>query len=110
MRRASSKLVSCLLVLQACGPSAKPGASTAPIERATPPAAVAEAAGPPATRKQPVTDTYHGVTVSDPYRWLESDGAPEVKAWSAQQNAYTRAVLGRIPALPAIGARIERAL
>ena len=26
---------------------------------------------PPATRKVPVTETLHGVTITDPYRWLE---------------------------------------
>ena len=41
---------------------------------------------------RPVTDTYHGVKVVDPYRWLETDEDPEVKAWSDAENAYARSV------------------
>jgi prolyl oligopeptidase len=41
----------------------------------------------PATPKRPVTDTYHGVKVTDDYRWLEKDADPEVKAWSAPRTA-----------------------
>ena len=51
------------------------------------------AAQPPATPKRPVTDTYHGVHVSDDYRWLEDFSNPEVKTWSDAQNAYTRKYL-----------------
>ncbi|HVP48367.1 MAG TPA: hypothetical protein VMT32_17355, partial [Bryobacteraceae bacterium] len=45
------------------------------------------AAQPPATPKRPVTDIYHGVRVTDDYRWLEDFSNPEVKAWSDAQNA-----------------------
>ncbi len=52
----------------------------------------------PATPKRPVTDVYHGVKVVDDYRWLETDGDAEVKAWSAAQNLYARAFLDAQPA------------
>jgi len=51
------------------------------------------AAQPPATPKRPVTDVYHGVRVTDDYRWLEDFSNPEVKAWSDAQNAYARRYL-----------------
>ena len=47
-------------------------------------------AGPPPTKKEPVTDTYHGVAVTDDYRWLEDWNNKDVKAWSEAQNAYAR--------------------
>ena len=51
------------------------------------------AAAPPPTEKKPVTDEYHGVKVVDDYRWLEESGAPPVEAWTAAQNAFSRAWL-----------------
>jgi len=56
----------------------------------------------PATPKRPVTDEYHGVTVTDDYRWLENWDDPEVKQWSAAQNARTREYLDRLPSRPAM--------
>jgi prolyl oligopeptidase len=50
----------------------------------------------PATPKRPVSDTYHGVTVVDDYRWLEEDANAEVKGWAAEQNAATRRYLASI--------------
>jgi len=60
------------------------------------PAAAADS-GAPLTPTKPVTDTYHGVTVSDSYRWLENADDPAVKAWSAAQNARARAYLDALP-------------
>src|SRR5215212_2438475 len=54
-----------------------------------------------------VTDTYHGVTVHDPYRWLEDAGAPAVQTWTREQNARTRAHLDVVPSREAIKARLE---
>ena len=54
-------------------------------------------AGPPQTKKEPVTDTYHGVAVTDDYRWLEDWNNKDVKAWSEAQNAYARSVLDHLP-------------
>src|SRR5438067_593344 len=64
------------------------------------------AAMPPETRKIPVADSYHGVTVEDDYRWLEDWNDPQVKKWSAAQNDYARAVLDRLPHVAAIRKRV----
>jgi prolyl oligopeptidase len=55
-------------------------------------------AQPPAAPKRPVTDTYHGVVVTDDYRWLENPNDPEVKAWSDAQNGVARNYLDGLPA------------
>jgi prolyl oligopeptidase len=63
---------------------------------------------PPATPERPVTDTYHGVTVIDNYRWLEKDADPEVKAWSAAQNRYARAFLDAQPTRAALQSQLAK--
>ena len=55
-------------------------------------------AQPPAAQKRPVTDTYHGVAVTDNYRWLENASDPAVKAWSDAQNVAARKYLDGLPA------------
>jgi prolyl oligopeptidase len=59
------------------------------------------------TPKVDVTDIYHGVTVHDPYRWLEDAADPKVVAWTAAQNARTRAVLDAVPSREAIKTRLS---
>lgn len=63
----------------------------------------------PATRREPTTTTYHGVEVTEDYRWLE-ERTDETTAWTQEQNAATRAYLDAIPAWPAIAARVEQVL
>jgi prolyl oligopeptidase len=70
------------------------------------PAARAADPRPPDTRVTETTDTLHGVTVLDPYRWLEDQAAPETRAWIDSENAYTEAVIGGLPGKE----RIERRL
>ncbi len=53
--------------------------------------------GAPPTAQQTVTDTYHGVTVSDPYRWLENSNSGKVHEWSAAQDKRTRTYLDALP-------------
>src|SRR5437899_1456033 len=65
---------------------------------------------PPQTPKVPVSDVYHGVTVSDPYRWLEDWSDPKVKAWSEAQNAYARTVLDGLPNVEAIRKRVTEVM
>ena len=56
----------------------------------------------PETPKKPVSTKYQGVTVEDPYQWLEKDDEPDVKAWSDAQNQRTRRYLDQLPDRPAI--------
>jgi len=66
---------------------------------------MSHAAAPP-TSKKPVTDEYHGVKVVDDYRWLETAGTPEVKAWTDAQNRQTRAYLDALSERPALEAQL----
>jgi prolyl oligopeptidase len=61
---------------------------------------------PPRTQVSAVTNTYHGVTVTDPYPWLENWNDPRVQAWSERQNAYTRHLLDSLPHVPDLRERI----
>jgi len=56
----------------------------------------AVAAFPP-TRVATVKETLHGVTIADPYRWLEDQNSPETRAWIDAQIQYTRVYLAGIP-------------
>ncbi|PYL14381.1 MAG: S9 family peptidase [Verrucomicrobia bacterium] len=56
----------------------------------------------PQTPKKPLSNEYHGVTVEDPYQWLEKDDDTEVKAWSDAQNQRTRDYLDKLPDRAAI--------
>ena len=56
----------------------------------------------PATPKKPVSTKYQGVTVEDPYQWLEKDDESDVKAWSNAQNQRTRQYLDQLPDRAAI--------
>ncbi len=49
----------------------------------------------PTTNKVNHTDNYHGVTVADPYRWLEDDRAPATEAWVKAQNEVTAKYLSQ---------------
>jgi prolyl oligopeptidase len=62
----------------------------------------------PAAIKQPVSDTYHGVTVKDSYRWLEDSSDPRVLRWSAAQNQRARTYLDGLPYRQAIYDRLYR--
>ena len=71
-------------------------------------AAAAAVAPPPPTRTVQASDTYHGVTVADPYRWLEDAGSADVKAWSDAQNVRTRAYLDALPGRDSVRTELTR--
>ena len=68
-----------------------------------PPAVVA----PPPTPVEPVTETLHGVEITDPYRWLEDQNSPRTRAWLEEQTAYTRAYFDAIPGRERIKERVR---
>jgi prolyl oligopeptidase len=51
----------------------------------------------PKTRKTDSTDTYFGMQVKDPYRWLENDLSEETEAWVKAQNEVTYNYFNQIP-------------
>lgn len=51
----------------------------------------------PQTPQTNHVDYYHGVAVSDPYRWLEDIESPQVKKWIQDQNKITFDFLSKIP-------------
>lgn len=61
---------------------------------------------PPPTRRNNVTETLHGVTLTDPYRWLEDQNSPETRAWIDAQNQYTRSFLDGLPTRAEISRRL----
>jgi prolyl oligopeptidase len=60
----------------------------------------------PVAPVRPVTDTYFGTNVVDPYRWMENLKSPEVQNWMKAQNDYTRAYLGKLPEREALIKRV----
>jgi prolyl oligopeptidase len=98
------------LLAAACG-----GEVALPLQPPAPPPPVDAGAAPspaprlayPATREEPVTEKLHGVIVTDPYRWLEDEKSPEVKAWLAEQDAFARERLAKLPERASMAARLE---
>src|SRR3982751_1442388 len=62
----------------------------------------------PTTRATSQVDVYHGVRVTDPYRWLEDDNSAETKAWVEAQNKVTFDYLATIPQRDTIKQRLTR--
>jgi prolyl oligopeptidase len=58
----------------------------------------------------PVTDTFHGVEVTEDYRWLEDASSEETIAWTKAQRQRARAYFDGIPWRDALRARVERLL
>ena len=66
--------------------------------------------GPPIARRDDVKETLHGVTVEDPYRWLEDQNSPETREWIDAENQYTQSLIGNLPTRPFIEKRLGELL
>jgi len=67
-----------------------------------------EPAAYPAAQRGLVVDEHFGVSVPDPYRWLEEPDAEETKAFVAAQNELTQSVLSECDARDAFRSRFRR--
>jgi prolyl oligopeptidase len=52
----------------------------------------------------------HGVTITDPYRWLEDQDSPRTREWLHAQQEYARSYLDTIPGRESIRERIRELL
>lgn len=84
-------------------------AKSAPATTPGTPAAAKAASIPPApvAPVKLVSETLHGVTVQDPYRYFENIKTPEVQAWLRAQGDSARATLDRIALHDQIDQRIS---
>ena len=62
----------------------------------------------PESKKVDVVEEFFGTKVVDPYRWLEDETSPEVKAWVDAQNKVTFAYLDKIPYREKLKARLTQ--
>jgi len=51
----------------------------------------------PVARIDVVRDTYFGISIEDPYRWMEDWQSEDAQSWIKEQAAYTRAYLDALP-------------
>jgi prolyl oligopeptidase len=65
---------------------------------------------PPLSEIEPVTETLHGATITDPYRWLEDQNSPGTRRWIADQTQYARDYLNGLPCRDAIRNRVTQML
>ena len=68
------------------------------------------ATAPPYSPIEPVTEVLHGVTVTDPYRWLEDRDSLHTREWLRAQHAYARSYLEAIPGRDRIRQRLRELL
>ena len=62
----------------------------------------------PETQKKLHSDFYHGIEVSDPYRWLEDDMSDETEEWVKSQNTVTSSFLRKIGFRKKLERRIKK--
>jgi len=51
----------------------------------------------PRTPKRPVKDEYHGIQITDDYRWLENNNERETKSWVQAQDRRARSYFQALP-------------
>ena len=60
----------------------------------------------PSTPRVDVVDVYHGVSVTDPYRWMEDMQSPQWKTWLKAQADHASAVLATLPGRDGLAKRL----
>ena len=62
----------------------------------------------PSSAKIDQIDHYHGISVADPYRWLEDPSSQSTQAWIKAQNELTLDYLAKIPVRQKIQQRLTQ--
>ena len=62
----------------------------------------------PVARKSDQVDDYHGVKVTDPYRWLEDLDSDETRSWVKAENKLSFDFLAAIPARSTLKDRLTK--
>src|SRR5579862_6403579 len=62
-------------------------------------ASFAQIPAPPPTAAVNVVETIHGISVSDPYQWLEDGKSAQTRAWIKSQQGYTSSLLSSRPGM-----------
>jgi len=65
---------------------------------------------PPFTPPEPVTEILHGVSITDPFRWLEDQESLRTRQWLEDQTQYARTYLDGVPGRDRIRERIRKLL
>jgi prolyl oligopeptidase len=65
---------------------------------------------PPYSPVEAVTEILHGVSVTDPYRWLEDQESPRTREWLAAQARHAHSYLDAIPGRDLIRERVRELL
>ncbi|MEM6426768.1 MAG: S9 family peptidase, partial [Cyanobacteria bacterium P01_D01_bin.128] len=61
----------------------------------------------PQTTKSDQVDSYHGMTVPDPYRWLEDPRSAPTREWIEAQNQVTFGYLKQLPRRSSLQTRLK---
>ena len=95
MRIVSVPLIATTMLLSACA-----------HEPPSPPAEGPAKLSYPMARTVDQQDQFHGVTVKDPYRWMEDLDAPELKTWIDAENDLVAEYLADVPDRESIKTRL----
>jgi prolyl oligopeptidase len=68
----------------------------------------AQVSAPPAAAAHLVSERHFGVTVEDPYRYLENVADPKVQRWFKAQHEHARATLAAVPGRHAMLDKLTR--
>lgn len=63
--------------------------------------------GPMRARRTQFEEVLHGVTIADPYRWLEDASDPRVAQWVSEQDLYAREQLRQVPERAGLAERLK---
>ncbi|WP_394845432.1 prolyl oligopeptidase family serine peptidase [Pendulispora brunnea] len=101
--RASIVVTVLVSAAAACAPRSNTSSA-----KVSPAAAAPTATTNSASARSGVVETFHGVSVADPFRWLEDGNDPAVLDWANAEDRQARALLQAVPERPALAGELER--